>query len=242
MAAGAARAGGTESDEDEVRRREAARALFNEGLEYSDVGRWQEAADRFQRAYDLRASAEIGYNLAQAHVRLGHLALATELLRRAAVDPEASPAARAAARVRLGQVAPRLGRLKVQVAPAPGGPGSAFLDGRELESSMLGVTLPVDPGPHLIQARWHDGRDLSRRVTLAEGAESTVTLGPPAPAAAVATGSAAASGESRPSIFRRGWFWLAVAGVAAGTAVALSVPHLRGGAPSGNVDTWQVGQ
>src|SRR3954467_4480916 len=47
-----------------------ARPLFNEGLEYPDAGRWQEAADRFGRAYQSKPTAEIAYNLAQAYVRL----------------------------------------------------------------------------------------------------------------------------------------------------------------------------
>src|SRR6476659_4656068 len=46
-------------------RQATARTLFQEGLEYSDAGRWQEAVDRFGRAYRMKPTAEIAYNLAQ---------------------------------------------------------------------------------------------------------------------------------------------------------------------------------
>ena len=222
--AGTAHAG---SGADE-QRRETARTLFNEGLEYSDAGRWHEAADRFRRAYQAKATPEIGYNLAQAYIRLGYLATAAELLRRAAADPEASVAVREAAQLRLAQVAPRLGRLSVHLDPPAG--GFAYLDGRLLEPARLGVLLPVDPGPHLVQARWRDGPDLSRRISVAEGTDSQITLAPPVqPPAGKPT-----------SVFRRGWFWMAVAGVAAGTAVVLTIPHLKGNQTPGATTAWHV--
>jgi hypothetical protein len=219
-------------------RRATARALFDQGLEYADAGRWQEAADRFRRAYEAKATAEIAYNLATAYVRLGYLAAAAGLLRRVVDDDEAPPAVRDAARVRLAQVSPRLGRLTVRLAPAPG--AYAYLDGRLLAPSTIGVVLPVDPGPHLVQARWRDGGELSRRVTVAEGAQSTVTLLPPSLAPVAAAPAAAPT--TAPPLFKRGWFWFAVAGVAAGTAMALTVPHVGGNDVAGNVGTWQVGE
>ena len=211
--------------------RATARTLFNEGLEYSDAGRWQEAADRFGRAYAMKPTPEIAYNLAQAYIRLGHLAGGAELLRRAADDPAATPAVRGAAKARLAQVSRRLGRLTVQV-PAP--PGAiAYLDGQPLERSRIGVVLPVDPGPHLVQARWPDGAAQARRVTLSEGAETTVALAP-------VVAATDPPREAKPGLLHRGWFWVAVGGLAAGTAAALMVPHLRGGETRGNVDTWHL--
>jgi hypothetical protein len=209
-------------------RQATARTLFDEGLEYSDAGRWQEAADRFGRAYQMKPTAEIAYNLAQAHIRLGHLTAATDMLRRAATDPEGAPRVRDAALARLAQVTPRLGRLAVRLENRQD--ALVTVDGRPVEAGNLGVSMAVDPGPHLVQARWGDGQDLSRRVTVAEGAESTVILAPPVPAPV----------EPPRSLLRRGWFWMAVAGVAAGTAVALSISKGGGGEPSGNVGTWHV--
>jgi len=224
--AGVARAKTDNTDEG---RRATARTLFNEGLEYSDAGRWHEAADRFRRAYEAKPTSEIGYNLAQAYVRLGYLATAAELWRRAAEDPDATSAVREAARARLAQVSPRLGRLNVQLDPRAG--GFAYLDGRLIEPARLGSWLPVDPGPHLLQARWRDGADLSRRITVPEGAESAVTLAPPPPPPVA---------EKRSSILRSGWFWVAIAGLAAGTAVALSVPHFRNPQPPPPTAAWHV--
>jgi hypothetical protein len=210
--------------------REAARSLFNQGLEYSDAGRWQEAADRFSRAYSLKPTASIAYNLAQAYIRLGYLAGASQLLRRAVDDPEATPEVRDAARTRLRQVAPRLGRLTVQLPPEPG--AFAYLDGRSLERSRLGVPMEVDPGPHLVQGRFGQVAT-SRRISLAEGGESIVTLTPPLAPPTVTRATS-------PGLLRRGWFWVAVASVAAGTAVALSISHGGGNDVAGNVGTWHI--
>jgi tetratricopeptide (TPR) repeat protein len=221
--AGTARADSPADD----RRREVARTLFNEGLEYSDAGRWHEAAERFRRAYQAKPTPEIGYNLAQAYVRLGYLATAAELLRRAEVDPDAPPAVREAARARLAQVSPRLGRLAIHLDPPAG--GHAYLDGRVLEPARLGVAMPVDPGPHLLQARWKSGAELARRISVAEGTESTVVLAP-----------AGTAPEKPISLFRRGWFWVAVAGIAAGTAVALTVPHLGNNQMGTATTAWHV--
>jgi tetratricopeptide (TPR) repeat protein len=205
-----------------------ARALFNEGLEYSDAGRWHEAADRFRRAYEAKATSEIGYNLAQAYIRLGYLATAAVLLQRAAEDPDASPAVREAARVRLAQVSPRLGRLTVTLDPRAG--GYAYLDGRPLEPARLGVELPVDPGPHLLQARWQNGPDLSRRITVPEGAGSAVNLAAPSPAPVA----------RKPSLLRNGWFWVAVAGLAGATAVAVSLPAFRNPQRPAPAAAWHI--
>jgi hypothetical protein len=215
-------------DDTGAARQATARTLFEEGLEYSDAGRWQEAADRFSRAYQAKPTAEIAYNLAQAHVRLGHLSAAAEMLRRAVADPDAAPRVREAARARLAQVTPRLGRLAVRLEDRQD--ALVTVDGKTIEAGNLGVAMAVDPGPHLVRARWGDGQDLSRRVTVAEGAESTVILAPPAPPV---------SAERPRSLLKRGWFWMAVAGVAAGTAVALSISQTRG-EPSGSVGTWHI--
>jgi hypothetical protein len=200
----------------EAERRAAARTLFGEGLAHADAGRWSEAAERFERAYAVRPSHEIGYNLSTALIHLGRLVGASELLRRAADDTAAPPAVRNAARARLAQVTPRLARLTVQLRGAP--EGYAYLDGRPLARAMLGVALPVDPGRHLVQARDPNGASLSRPIALEEGGESSVTLD---------VSGVLPGGEARPrglaGLSRRPWFWAAIAGVA---GAALAIPLL----------------
>jgi len=215
-------------------RRVAARNLFNEGLEYADAGRWLEAADRFRRAYAVKPTPEIGYNLATAYLRLGHPAYASQLLRRAADDPNAAPPVRYAASARLAQVLPRLAQLTVRLEAAPG--AVAYLDGQPLARALIGVPIPVDPGPHLVQAYRGDGTPVSRRITVAEGGQSTVVLDAPPPALVVA----APARKAPTSLVRKPWFWIAVAG-AAGTALAVALPLTQGNATTGNVGAWQVG-
>ena len=58
-----------------------ARALFEEGVVAADAQRWDEAAERFERAYGLKATPGIAYNWASALVELGRLVEAGERLR-----------------------------------------------------------------------------------------------------------------------------------------------------------------
>ena len=62
-----------------VDRTAAARALFHEGVELADRTRWAEAADRFDRAYQLRPEPIVAFNLATALRRSGRLVRANEV-------------------------------------------------------------------------------------------------------------------------------------------------------------------
>jgi hypothetical protein len=157
--------------------------LFKEGLKSLEAERWQDAADRFDRAYTLRPTPEIAYNLTSALVKLGRLVRASELLREVAQDAHASQRVRDAAAVRLSQVEPLLGRLTVLVA---GADVVVSLDGRPLESALLGVAIPVDPGLHTISARRGGDTFFVQDVTVADGGSGGISIVAPEPAPAPA--------------------------------------------------------
>jgi len=81
-----------------------ARALFAEGLDHADAGRWAEAADRFESARAIRDTPEITYNLTTALLELGQLARARRLLEPLASTAQGSPEVRAAAAARLAVI------------------------------------------------------------------------------------------------------------------------------------------
>jgi hypothetical protein len=226
---------------DTPERQATARALFEEGLQHLQAEHWAEAAERFERAYALRPSPEIGYNLSSALVRLGRLVRASELLRQVLQSPQSTDKVRAAADARLQQVLPRLAKLTVELAD--GSPGLAVrLDGQPLDRAMLGVAIPVDPGSHRVELLRGGNALSARAISVGEGGAAAVRLEasatgapPPAPAApmpsapeppAAATISAAPAPveESGGGGGSRWWLWtligVAVAGAAVGVALA----------------------
>jgi hypothetical protein len=216
-----------------VDRTAAARALFDEGLALLDAERWEEAADRFQRALALRPSHQITYNLTTALVELGHLVRASELLRQVSRDPTATPEVRQAAEARRAQLLPRIASLTI----VPGEDldrADFFLDERPLEPVLIGVAIPVDPGSHVVTGR-HTGRVVVRReLVILEGENAELNLAPAATPRETSGGADA--GEPTPDggpdqrepprrrgVARQWWFWTIIGAVVVGGAVAAGV-------------------
>ena len=158
-----------------------ARALFEEGVMLADAEQWAEAADRFQRSLELRGSPVVAYNLASALVQLERLVEASELLQKVRRDETAPAAARDAARALLDRVQPRLGRLTIRLDGDPSGV-TVWIDGREIPTQAIGVSMPVDPGRRTIRVRRGDDVVAERQLTVLSGAGAETRLEvPPAP-------------------------------------------------------------
>jgi len=205
----------------------AARALFLEGLELLDGGQWEEAADRFQRANELRSSPQILYNLTSALVQLGRLVRASELLRQIDRDAEATDQVREAARSRLAEIQARIASLDITLDDSLAG-AEVFVDSTPLDPALLGVEAPVDPGQHVISARVAGEVVATREVTLSDGEVAEVRLEALANAEAV-TGTAdeptAPQDESRRTrpLVRRWWFWTIIGTVVVSGAITAGV-------------------
>ena len=158
----------------------AARALFEEGVAYSDANRWEEAADRFRRSLALRPSPVVAYNLASALVHLGELVEASELLQGVARDEAAPEPARAAAASLLEEVQPRLGRLTIHLDGYPM-EIEVRVDGRVIREEAVGVPVPADPGT--AEVRVMRGREAVAEgtVEVPEGGEAELRLEVPPP-------------------------------------------------------------
>lgn len=182
LLAGASRAHAQDGPEDDAEGREhtaLARELFGQGVEQSDAGRWEEAADLFRRSLALRESAVVSFNLGTALVHTGALVEASELFRRAARDPEAPARLQEAAARELGAVQPRIGRLTISVEGSLSGV-ELRLDERVVPTASLDVAAPVDPGDHVLVARRGDDEVARAEVSVAEGSAATVSLSVPA--------------------------------------------------------------
>jgi tetratricopeptide (TPR) repeat protein len=151
----------------------AARALFGEGVQLAQAGDHAAAADRFQRALELRWAPPIAHNLAEALAQLGRYVEAIEHLRSVERSTEATDDVKASAAERRVELEPMVGRLRVTLAPDE--PGLEIrVDGRALPEALRGMAFPVDPGERAVTV--HRGEQEAGRTnaTVVAATETSV--------------------------------------------------------------------
>lgn len=153
----------------------AARALFDEGVTLARAEDYVAASDRFRRAYALRPSPPIAFNLAASLVHLGALVEASELFARLARDTTATDALRSSARAQRAEIEARFAYLTLRVT---GGLGAMHLelDAHALPPSVLDVEIPVDPGEHDVRLLREDEEVSRAHLRLADGEHREVLL------------------------------------------------------------------
>jgi hypothetical protein len=168
-------ASGLSHAQDDASRAASARALFEEGIELAEHGQWDGAADRFRRALFLRDSQVIRFNLAAALAELGQVVEASESLRALLRADGVDASLRVQAEQRLAGVTPRIAKLTVSVSGAPAD-AQIELDGKALPAALIGVAIPVDPGPHRARMREGESELVARELVLADGGTGTLAL------------------------------------------------------------------
>ncbi|WP_437530799.1 tetratricopeptide repeat protein [Sorangium sp. So ce726] len=159
----------------------AARALAEEGLDLFDKGQYAAALDRFGRADQLIQAPTIDLYAARCLEQLGRLIEASERylqVSRTSLDASASDvfeAAVADAGKAYDDLKPRIPRLSVGVRGAPEREVQITIDGKPMPPALVGVSQPVDPGKHVVEAAWA-GRVVRREVALQERQEAAVAL------------------------------------------------------------------
>jgi hypothetical protein len=155
----------------------AARALFREGLEHANAGRWDEARQRFERSYGIAPRLPTLLNLAGAQVQSGRLVAGAESYRRFISEAQRGREARMVGQARdaLAAVEPRIAQITVS-APGLGREDAILLDGETLAPAAIGVAVPVDPGAHTLVVRRGETERAREAVELREGERREVTL------------------------------------------------------------------
>lgn len=170
----------------------AAQALFEEARTLMANGQYAAACAKFEGSRTLDPGPGTDYNLALCYEKAGRTASAwaTYLSAATAYRTTNRPDWEKRARDRAAALEPTLARLSIVVAP--GVPASAEIarDGAPVLPSELGVAIPVDPGKHVVAARFRstsaDAPDWTTSVELASGAKETVTVPTPSVAPAIA--------------------------------------------------------
>lgn len=196
--------------------RAAARQLATDGAAAFKQARWKEAVDLFSRAESLQHAPPHLLYLARAHEKLGELVKAREAylkITRETLPPNAPQAFRdalASAEEELQKVEPRIASLTLSVqVPEGTKDAEVFIDGAAVPSALVGVSRPIDPGEHKVEARALGFLPRGEIVKLGEGERKSVVLAlapdpdaRPAPSEAPAPTEMAAppsSPESAPS-------------------------------------------
>jgi hypothetical protein len=162
-----------------------ARALFDEGNAFVRKGDFQDALDRFQRAYALFPSVKLLLNIATMQKELGHDVEAANTYQRYLQSPAADPQKSAEVVGVLSSLDRRLGTLEVELAD----PALAVrLDGQLAGEYRI---ARVAPGSHALTAERDGAVVVAEIVTIGAGERRKVLLKaapppPPAPAPAPA--------------------------------------------------------
>jgi hypothetical protein len=159
----------------------SARELAKQGLEAYDAGRYEEAAEKLGKAYEVVHVPTLAVNEARALVKLGRLVAASELyLEATRIQGEKSwqstqfEAQKDAEKER-AELLLRIPRLKVELKGTKAGEVKLTLDGSEVPSALLDEEQVVDPGERRIEGM-RGSEVVKQSVTVKERDHAVVTL------------------------------------------------------------------
>jgi hypothetical protein len=162
--------------------RAAARQLATEGVAKFEEGEFVSASDKLGRAFETIRAPSLGLWSARALVRCGRLVEGAErYLEVTRLDPKTGDEAvqrqaQSDAIHEYDALQSRIPRLTLALSNrAPDQDLRVTLDGVLLPATLLRAQVPVDPGPHVIEATQGVLR-AKQAITVAEGARVNVSL------------------------------------------------------------------
>ena len=145
---------------------EERRALYQQGLELAEAGRWKEAVERFRRVVEIRSAPKALFTLAEAEEKAGLLATAKATYARALAEARSKSdedVARAASSALEG-IDWRVPHVVVHV-PAGISGARVSIDGRDVAP---GQPVDVDPGTRSVRVRAPGRLDFVEEVSASE--------------------------------------------------------------------------
>jgi hypothetical protein len=157
-----------------------AETLYRQARELSAAGNFAEACPKFAESHRLDPGTGTLLNLASCHESEGKIA--TAWLEFSEARSQARQQRRQSriqyAEEHLALLEPKLSRLTLTMQVGASDPGLELrLDGVLIGTAALGVATPVDPGPHVIEAKAPGKLPWSTRVEIGSVAENkTITV------------------------------------------------------------------
>jgi len=195
------------ADEADASTRMAARELALSGAEAFDKQDYATALDRFQRAESLFKVPSIAVMVARCLARTGRVVESVdkyeETLRMPldAAAPEAFQRAVADATAEVEAVRARVPRLELHLSADAPPDVRVRLDDKPVPAALLGVPIPLNPGPHHLSANSPGRQRYSHDLVLDEGTRQSVEISllPLEPARAPQNAAAPAGDAAKPS-------------------------------------------
>lgn len=159
----------------------SAREVAKQGLLAYDAGRYDQAVEMLNKAYQVVHVPTLALGIARAYAKLGKLVAASEMYLEASRIPKdpswmatQDEAVRDAQKER-GELMPRIPRLKILVDGARVDDVELTVDGTKMPAALIGSEQLLDPGAHKLEA--HRGKEVvTRTVTLSESERREETL------------------------------------------------------------------
>jgi len=156
----------------------AAERLFRDARREMIAGNYGTACPMFEESYRLDAAPGTLLNLGDCEEKRGRLARAWEHFRQLYDQLPSSDDRRGEARLRADAIEPRIPKLRIVVADAR---STVIRDGVTLSPVSLGISLPVDPGPHTIVVSTNGHHERAYEVSLAEADDRDLEVAPGPP-------------------------------------------------------------
>jgi hypothetical protein len=161
----------------------AARARFQEGVEFYDKKNYESARAAFLQAYALRKHPAVLLNLAQSSLRSGHAAESVKYFQQFLRESTTiTPAQRSDAEGGIAEARAKLGRLEISAPTA----AEITVDGSVVGNAPLPEAVDVEPGSHTIKARMTDGTTEAKTVGANAGEKVSVKFAAATPPTTVA--------------------------------------------------------
>ncbi len=153
-----------------------ARALFQRAIELEQAGNYTQALEQFRDVGQVRMTPQVRFHIASCEEKLGRLVTALGGYELALADAETvgedfkNEVDTAVTRLRAS--IPKLVIQRGTGAEA----AEIELDGVALGASSVGVPVPLDPGPHSVNAKAPGSLPFSQTVTIAENEQKSVDI------------------------------------------------------------------
>jgi hypothetical protein len=173
----------------------AARQLGQDGVGLYERGEYAAASAKFERAFAVVKVPTLGLWAGRALEKLGMLVEASQryrevtLIALAPTDPQVLRTAQADAQTAYDALVQRIPQLTLDVSGAAPGEVSVTIDGKAVQSALLGAGLPVNVGAHKVEGR-RGQQVVGETLSLSEGERRTYALSfeaVPTPAAVAAS-------------------------------------------------------
>jgi hypothetical protein len=153
-----------------------ARALFQRAIELEQAGNYTQALEQFRDVGQVRMTPQVRFHIASCEEKLGRLVTALGGYELALADAETvgedfkNEVDTAVTRLRAS-----IPKLVIQRGTGADA-AEIELDGVALGASSVGVAVPLDPGPHSVNAKAPGSLPFSQTVTIAENEQKTVDI------------------------------------------------------------------